>query len=134
MNPNPKRLLCTLVGIVALLPAVAGNGSESRIEIDLSKRGAEIPSSLYGIFFEEITGSGDGGLYAEMIRNRGFEEGVLPTGCTLDAEGYAAAPHAHCYSNDSVNRFRVRWSSDLAMTGWRTQYARRVAGCFVHYR
>lgn len=81
-----------LVGIVALLPAVAGNGSESRIEIDLSKRGAEIPSSLYGIFFEEITGSGDGGLYAEMIRNRGFEEGVLPTGCTLDAEGYAAAP------------------------------------------
>lgn len=123
MNPNPKRLLCTLIGIVALLPAVAGNGSESRIEIDLSKRGAEIPSSLYGIFFEEITGSGDGGLYAEMIRNRGFEEGVLPTGCTLDAEGYAAAPHAHCYSNDSVNRFRVRWSSDLAMTGWRTQYA-----------
>ena len=38
------------------------------ITIDLSQEGAEIPSSLYGIFFEEITHSGDGGLYAEMIR------------------------------------------------------------------
>lgn len=122
MNTNTKRLLCTLAGTAALLTA-AGNDDGSRIEIDLGKRGAEIPASLYGVFFEEITGSGDGGLYAEMIRNRGFEEGVLPTGCTLDADGYAAAPHAHCYSNDSVNRFRVRWSPDLAMTGWRTQYA-----------
>lgn len=123
MNTNTKRLLCTLAGTTALLTAAAGSGGGSRIEIDLGKRGAEIPASLYGVFFEEITGSGDGGLYAEMIRNRGFEEGVLPTGCALDADGYAAAPHAHCYSNDSVNRFRVRWSPDLAMTGWRTQYA-----------
>ena len=95
MNTNTKRLLCTLAGTAALLTA-AGNDDGSRIEIDLGKRGAEIPASLYGVFFEEITGSGDGGLYAEMIRNRGFEEGVLPTGCTLDADGYAAAPHAHC--------------------------------------
>lgn len=104
-----------------MLSAAADNGS--RIEINLARRGAEIPSSLYGVFFEEITGSGDGGLYAEMIRNRGFEEGMLPSGCTLDEEGYAAAPHKHCYSNDSINRFRVRWSPDLSMTGWRTQYA-----------
>ena len=43
------------------------------VTIDLSREEAEIPPSLYGIFFEEITHSGDGGLYAEMIRNRGFE-------------------------------------------------------------
>lgn len=121
MTSNLKRLLFTLLGTSALLTAWADNSS-SRIEIDLNKRGAKIPASLYGIFFEEITGSGDGGLYAEMIRNRGFEEGVLPSGCTLDSEGYAAAPHRPCYSNDSINRFRVRWSPDLAMTGWRTQY------------
>ena len=121
MALTTKRLLCALACTTTLLVATAGN--DGRIEIDLSKRGAEIPSSLYGIFFEEITGSGDGGLYAEMVRNRGFEEGVLPTGCTLDDEGYAAAPHKYCYSNDSINRFRVRWSPDLAMTGWRTQYA-----------
>ena len=72
MNTNTKRLLCTLAGTAALLTA-AGSDDASRIEIDLGKRGAEIPASLYGVFFEEITGSGDGGLYAEMIRNRGFD-------------------------------------------------------------
>lgn len=132
IHPHTRRLLAALAGTASLLAATAAaptdTGREtvlpaSRIEIDLGRRGAEIPSSLYGIFFEEITGSGDGGLYAEMIRNRGFEEGVLPSGCTLDEEGYAAAPHARCYSNDSINRFRVRWSPDKPMTGWRTQYA-----------
>lgn len=114
-----------LAGICLLAAAIDPGGAhaKSRIEIDLGKRGAEIPASLYGVFFEEITGSGDGGLYAEMIRNRGFEEGVLPSGCTLDDEGYAAAPHLRCYSNDSINRFRIRWSPDLEMTGWRVQYA-----------
>ena len=28
---------------------------------------------LYGIFFEDINHAADGGLYAEMIRNRSFE-------------------------------------------------------------
>ena len=51
------------------------------VTIDLSREEAEIPPSLYGIFFEEITHSGDGGLYAEMIRNRGFEVLYLPARC-----------------------------------------------------
>jgi len=33
---------------------------------------------LYGIFFEEINCGGDGGLYAEMVRNRGFEDAAAP--------------------------------------------------------
>jgi alpha-L-arabinofuranosidase len=33
-----------------------------------------ISSNLFGIFFEEINHAGDGGLYAEMVRNRSFEE------------------------------------------------------------
>ena len=56
------------------------------VTIDLSREEAEIPPSLYGIFFEEITHSGDGGLYAEMIRNRGFEDGTLPSGTVLKME------------------------------------------------
>ena len=108
--------------IVAVMLSSQPEAVAQEIVVDLGKRGPEVPASLYGVFFEEITGSGDGGLYAEMIRNRGFEEGVLPSGCTLE-DGYAAAPHRHCYSNDSLNCFRVRWSPDLAMTGWRVQYS-----------
>jgi alpha-L-arabinofuranosidase len=38
---------------------------------------------LYGIFFEEINCAGDGGLYAEMVRNRSFEESDKPDHWTL---------------------------------------------------
>ena len=58
--------------------------AESRIDINLKKTGDKVTATLYGVFFEEISGAGDGGLYAEMVRNRGFEEGTLPTGCTLE--------------------------------------------------
>ena len=35
---------------------------------------AKISPLLYGIFFEEINRAGDGGLYAEMLQNRSFED------------------------------------------------------------
>ncbi len=41
---------------------------------------------LYGLFFEDINRAGDGGLYPEMIRNRSFEDSLVPAGCTTDAE------------------------------------------------
>ena len=108
--------------IMVLFMCSIASAQESEVHIDLSKKGADVPSSMYGVFFEEITGSGDGGLYAEMIRNRGFEDGVIPSGCTLDDEGFAAAEHKYCYSNDSINKFRVRWSPVLCMTGWNVEY------------
>ena len=39
---------------------------------DAGTRKAKISSRHYGLFFEEINHAGDGGLYAEMIRNRSF--------------------------------------------------------------
>ena len=35
--------------------------------------GHTIPETLYGIFFEDINYAADGGLYAELIANRGFD-------------------------------------------------------------
>lgn len=93
------------------------------VEVDSLGKGAQIPESLYGVFFEEITGSGDGGLYAEMVRGRGFEEGVIPSGCTLDAAGYAAAPLAPCYSNDSINAFKIPWAEDKDLEAWKVSGA-----------
>ena len=36
--------------------------------------GIKISPTLYGIFFEEINRAGEGGLYAEMLQNRSFED------------------------------------------------------------
>ena len=39
-----------------------------------------ISNMLYGIFLEDINFAVDGGLYAEMVKNRSFEYGVLASG------------------------------------------------------
>ncbi|MDD3080289.1 MAG: alpha-L-arabinofuranosidase C-terminal domain-containing protein [Paludibacter sp.] len=43
------------------------------ISVDVKKTGAPIQKTMYGIFFEDINYGADGGLYAEMIKNRSFE-------------------------------------------------------------
>ncbi|WP_292899077.1 alpha-L-arabinofuranosidase C-terminal domain-containing protein [Microbacterium sp.] len=43
------------------------------ITADPAKEGAEISDEMYGVFFEDINNAADGGLYAELVRNRSFE-------------------------------------------------------------
>ncbi len=45
----------------------------NRLVIEAGKLGAEIPATLYGHFFEDINFGADGGLYAELVKNRSFE-------------------------------------------------------------
>ncbi len=45
-----------------------------------------VAEDLYGVFFEDINRAGDGGIYPEMIRNRSFEDSLVPDGCTVDPE------------------------------------------------
>jgi len=48
------------------------------IQVDLAQPGHAISPMLWGIFFEDINCSADGGLYAELIRNRNFEDSDKP--------------------------------------------------------
>ncbi len=49
-------------------------GAQAReLDIDLSRPGAAIQPTMYGIFFEDINFAADGGLYAELVKNRSFE-------------------------------------------------------------
>ena len=45
-----------------------------QLDFDLNERGAKVSPNLIGIFFEEINHAGEGGLYAELIANRSFED------------------------------------------------------------
>lgn len=47
--------------------------SQHTITVDLKKPGTPIQKTMYGIFFEDINFGADGGLYAEMIKNRSFD-------------------------------------------------------------
>ena len=41
--------------------------------IDPAKTKFDISLTMYGVFFEDINFAADGGLYAELIKNRSFE-------------------------------------------------------------
>ena len=43
------------------------------LDVNTKKLGAPIQPTMYGIFFEDINYAADGGLYAEMVKNRSFE-------------------------------------------------------------
>lgn len=64
------RLMCLF------LLAVCSISVQAQIELkfNLNSRGDIITEDHYGIFYEEINHAGDGGLYAELVRNRSFEE------------------------------------------------------------
>ena len=48
--------------------------AQSVLTIHGDKPGTPISKAMYGLFFEEINHAGDGGLYAELVRNRSFED------------------------------------------------------------
>lgn len=59
---------------------------ENKIYIETKKIKFDTAPELYGLFFEDINRAADGGLYPEMIRNRAFEDSLIPAGCTSDGE------------------------------------------------
>ena len=65
-----SRLFSTWILVLCALLVQA----QVKIEFDFKNRGQLVTEDHYGIFFEEINHAGDGGLYAELVRNRSFEE------------------------------------------------------------
>ena len=59
----------------------------SKLKIKTKERRFETARDLYGIFCEDINRAGDGGLYPEMLRNRSFEDSVLPEGYIQQEDG-----------------------------------------------
>ena len=80
MKPTMKTLHQILVLPAFALLLAACSQPQAEITIDVAQHGADIPSSMYGIFFEEINHAGDGGLYAELVQKRGFEDTSVPEG------------------------------------------------------
>ena len=59
---------------------------KNEITIHTKKVKFRTAPEFYGLFFEDINHAADGGLYPEMIRNRAFEDSLVPEGCITDKE------------------------------------------------
>jgi alpha-N-arabinofuranosidase len=70
MKPNliTKITLCGL-----LFMGLCANAQKTTLEVDVTKSITKIQPTMFGLFFEDINFAADGGLYAEMIKNRSFE-------------------------------------------------------------
>ncbi len=64
-------LFANLMVLPSLLPKVQEDAL--RLSIDLDAPGRPISPDLVGVFFEDLNYAADGGLYAELLRNRSFE-------------------------------------------------------------
>ena len=60
-----------LAALMACLPGAAQDNIT--INVKANKLGSPIEKTMYGIFFEDINYAADGGLYAELVKNRSFE-------------------------------------------------------------
>ncbi len=79
---NLKKIFFVL-GLSAFITACT-NAQTVKLTLDLSKPGANVSPMLYGLMTEEINHSYDGGLYAELIRNRIFKDNpTKPEGWSL---------------------------------------------------
>jgi alpha-L-arabinofuranosidase len=67
-----------LIGCSIFLAGSAIADSPAKITVAVDQPGHKISPTLWGIFFEDINLSADGGLYPELVRNRSFEDSDKP--------------------------------------------------------
>ncbi len=62
-----------IIGGLLLFSSIYGNAQKTTLKVDITKTITKIQPTMFGLFFEDINFAADGGLYAEMIKNRSFE-------------------------------------------------------------
>lgn len=80
---------CNNIFLAALLASSLAANAQVKINVDAANPGIKVSPNLYGIFFEDINHAADGGLYAELISNRSFEDSdnAIPTWRTSASNG-----------------------------------------------
>ena len=64
-----KRLFVLSLAVTSILTA----GAQCVMNLQTKKIGSAVSPTMYGLFFEDINYAADGGLYAELVKNRSFE-------------------------------------------------------------
>jgi alpha-N-arabinofuranosidase len=111
-----KRLWLCLFTLISWCHLIAQTAT---ITIDTAKKEAPVSPTLHGIFFEEISHAGEGGLYAELIQNRGFEEANIPPGMKL-VDDLIVPPQTPGFTlpNNAVSDWKMPWEIKTDYPAW----------------
>lgn len=96
---------CSL--ILAAVPAVC----QQVFTVQADKPGAAIQPTMYGVFFEDINMGADGGLYAELVKNRSFEFDNPLMGWTVNGkkdEGDMLVLNSTAYNKANPHYLHIR--------------------------
>ncbi len=75
------------ISLILLLIVTTMKLHSQTIQVDVDKPTSKIQSTMWGIFFEDINFGADGGLYAELVKNRSFEFALPTMGWKVDQNG-----------------------------------------------
>jgi len=107
-----------------LASAISTNAQPAKITVDAAHPSHVISPTLWGIFFEDINMSTDGGIYPELVRNRSFEDAETPENWKFTAVGdglseatiSTADVHGKPVPLNAFNRKSLRVKVDGAFT------------------
>src|SRR5437763_4379835 len=102
-----------LLALAVTFTATVPRASTPTITIDASTPAGKVSPLLYGLMTEEINHSYDGGLYAELIRNRAFlDDARTPAHWSIVNDDSSGAVIAL----DSMNSYNDKLTTSLRLT------------------
>lgn len=106
---NSHRFLLTSL---ALFAATVTSLPAATVTVKVDQPGPPINSAMWGAFFEDINFGADGGLYAELVKNRGFEFPEAMMGWTTispsNAQGEITVRNEAPFNAKNAHYLRVR--------------------------
>lgn len=73
LNSHAMKTINLLSSLLACVISISASAQGNTFDINLKEPGAPVQPTMYGVFFEDINFAADGGLYAELVKNRSFE-------------------------------------------------------------
>lgn len=80
-----RSMFCLVLSALSLFCLPVQGQTVHEMRVNVKRVGADISPTMYGLFFEDINFAADGGLYAELVKNRSFDFPFALTG--WDAAG-----------------------------------------------
>jgi alpha-L-arabinofuranosidase len=68
-----RKILLTIIAAVVLSAGSLSGQQVTEISVLANKPVCDIQPTMWGVFFEDINFAADGGIYAELVKNRSFE-------------------------------------------------------------
>src|SRR5215469_11488503 len=110
-NVKLKGLIASAVVAIT----AAANAQTGKISVDVAHPGHPISPMLWGIFFEDINLSADGGIYPELVRNRSFEDSDRPQFWKLSGDGTMAVEFSNPLNDLNRHYLEVRASGSFSV-------------------